>query len=79
MRIDNNLNAMISGQLQMNKLADNIANVANDVGDTEFQESSTDFLNSMVEQIPTAIAYEANANAIKVKNAVADTILDIKA
>ncbi|NQY95232.1 MAG: hypothetical protein HRT43_13795, partial [Campylobacteraceae bacterium] len=43
------------------------------------QEVTDDLINSIVEQIPTVIAYKANANAIETLNSVHDALLDIKA
>ena len=82
----NNLAAMITSQ-------NNIANANKDMnngiieGVNALQDASapngtnlsTDFLNSYVGQIPEVIAYEANAEGIKTKDAVLDTLLDIKA
>jgi len=79
MQVNNNLNAMNNLELKLNGLAQNIATVADVSGDTQNQEVTDDLINSIVEQIPTVIAYEANANAIKTQNAVHDTLLDIKA
>jgi len=79
MQVNNNLNAMNNLELKLNGLAQNIASVADVSGDTKNQEVTDDLINSIVEQIPTVIAYEANANAIKTQNAVHDVLLDLKA
>jgi len=79
MRIDNNLNAMVSSELQINNMASNIAQVANTVGDPQLQEVTSDLIDSIVGQIPEVISYSANANSIKTQNAVSDILLNIKA
>lgn len=79
MRIDNNLNAMVSSQLQVNEMASNLADVANIVGDPEFQEITGDLINSIVGQIPEVISYSANAKSIETQNATSDMLLNIKA
>jgi spore coat protein CotF len=79
MRIDNNLNAMVSSELQVNEMASNLAQVANTVGDPQIQEVTSDLIDSIVGQIPEVISYSANANSIKTQNAVSDILLNIKA
>jgi len=79
MQINNNLNAMNSLESKLNGLAQNVATVADVSEVTQNQEVTDDLINSIVEQIPTVIAYEANANAIKTQNAVHDVLLDLKA
>lgn len=79
MRIDNNLNSMVSSQLQINEMASNLADVANTLGEPEFQEVTQELIDSIVGQIPEMISYQANASGIETQNAVADTLLDIKA
>ncbi len=79
MQINNNLNAMNTLESKLNGLAQNVATVADVSGVTQNQEVTDDLINSIVEQIPTVIAYEANANAIKTQNAVHDVLLDLKA
>ena len=79
MTIDNNLNSMVSSELKLNAMATNIAQVANTIGDPEFQEVSSDLIDSIVGQIPEVISYEANAQSIKTQNAVSDMLLNIKA
>jgi len=79
MQINNNLNAMNTLESKLNGLAQNVATVADVSEVTQNQEVTDDLINSIVEQIPTVIAYEANANAIKTQNAVHDVLLDLKA
>ena len=79
MEINNNLNAMTTSALQVDKLASNLANVANIVGDPENQEVTQDFIDSIVGQIPEVISYKANAEGIQTQNAVADIVLNLKA
>jgi hypothetical protein len=79
MRIDNNLNAMVSSQLQVNEMASNLAEVANIVGDPKLQEVTTDLIDSIVGQIPEIISYSANAKSIETQNATSDMLLNIKA
>jgi flagellar hook protein FlgE len=63
----------------MSNIASDIAQVASTTDNMQLQEVNVDLIKSITEQIPVAIAYEANAGAIKVKNAVADTVLNLKA
>lgn len=79
MRVDNNLSGMLAAQMQINQYAQNIASVANTVGNPEFSEVSQDLIDSIVGQIPETISYEANAKGIETQQAVADTLLNIKA
>lgn len=79
MTISNNLNSMNSSELQLNQIASNVAQVANTVGDPEFQEVSADLIDSIVGQIPEVISYQANAQSIQTQNAVSDMLLNIKA
>ena len=79
MRIDNNIHAMTASAVQIDKLASNLADVANTVGDPENQEVTQDLIDSIVGQIPEVISYEANAKGIETQNAVADVLLNIKA
>lgn len=76
---NNNLNAMVASQMQVNEMASNLADVANIVGDPVNQEVTQDLIDSIVGQIPEVIAYEANAQGIVTEQAVADTLLNIKA
>ena len=79
MRIDNNLNAMVSSQLQVDEMASNLADIANVVGDPAFQEVTANLIDSIVGQIPEIISYSANAKSIETQNAVSDMLLNIKA
>ena len=79
MTIDNNLNAMITSELQVSQLASNVAHVANTVGDPQMQEVTADLIDSIVGQIPEVISYQANAQSIETQNAVSDMLLNIKA
>ena len=79
MTINNNLNSMLSSELKLNEMATNVAQVANTIGDPEFQEVTTELIDSIVGQIPEVISYSANASSIKTQNAVSDILLNIKA
>ena len=79
MTINNNLNSMLSSELKLNEMATNVAQVANTIGDPEFQEVTTDLIDSIVGQIPEVISYSANASSIKTQNAVSDILLNSKA
>ncbi|OCL86879.1 hypothetical protein AAX26_01185 [Aliarcobacter thereius] len=79
MRIDNNLNAMLSASLQIQEQASNIAQVANVTAQPEFQEADSDIVSSMIEQIPEVIAYSANAKSIEVQEVFMQRLLDLKA
>ena len=79
MTVNYNLNSMLSSELQLNQIASNIAQVANTVGDSQFQEVAADLIDSIVGQIPEVISYQANAQGIQTQNAVSDVLLSIKA
>lgn len=79
MRLDNNLNAMVSSQLQVDELASNLAQIANTLGDPGFQEVTADLIESIVGLIPEVVSYSANAKSIETQNAVSDMMLNIKA
>ena len=79
MRIDNNLNSMVSSQVQINDMASKIADVSNIISDPQNQEVTQDLIDSIVNQIPEIISYEANAQGIKTQQAVSDVLLNIKA
>lgn len=79
MNIENNLNAMLSVELQMNQIASNMSSVADVIGEPEFQEISQDFINSIIGQIPEVISYSANVKGIETQNAVSDMLLNMKA
>lgn len=79
MTINNNLSSMLSIQMEVNKMAQNIAQVSNIVGDPEIQQVGADIVDSLVQQTPQVIAYQANAQGIVTQQEVTDTLLDIKA
>jgi flagellar hook protein FlgE len=79
MTIDNNLNAMLSSQLQLSDMASKIADISNVIADPEFQQVSADLIDSIVGQIPEVISYSANAKSIETQNATSDMLLNIKA
>ncbi|MGB6329323.1 MAG: hypothetical protein WBF48_10380 [Halarcobacter sp.] len=82
MRIDNNLgglDGMLAAQMQINQSAQNLANIANTIGEPQNQEVTQDLINSIVGQIPEIISYKANAQGIETQNAVSDILLNIKA
>jgi len=84
MQINNSINAMNNLDLKLNGLAQDVASATsvtkpNEITTKQNQEVTPDLINAIVEQIPTVISYEANANAIKTQNAVHDALLDIKA
>ncbi len=74
-----NLNVMMAAQMQVLNMTQNLAQVANGIGDPEFQEAAGDIIDSMVEQIPEIISYQANAKGIEAQSAMLDTLLNIKA
>lgn len=82
MKVDNSgtsLNGMLAAQMQINQSAQVLADIANTVGDPQNQEVTQDVVDAIVNQIPQTISYEANAKGIETQNAVADTILNLKA
>ena len=79
MMVNNNINSMMASELQLNQMASNIAQVANTVGEPQFQEVTADLIDSIVGQIPEVISYQANAQGIQTQNAVSDVLLSIKA
>lgn len=78
MRIDNNQNAMLAAQMQVNQNAQTVASSATKAVSEE-SVSDSSFTNAMLDQIPQVIAYEANAKGIQTQEAVMQTLLDIKA
>lgn len=74
-----NLSTMMAAQMQVLNMTQNLAQVANGIGDPQFQEAAGDIINSMVEQIPQTISYQANAKGIETQSAMLDTLLNIKA
>lgn len=82
MQISNDMALLnIQNQLNQNALQLTKAAVATDVmiDSSNIQQVMPDLTQLMVEQVQMPIAYQANANAISVQNAVQDAILDIKA
>ncbi len=79
MQINNNIEAMVSAQVQIADKVSRIADVANVVGDPALQEVSQDLIDAIAGQIPEIISYQANAEGIKTQDAVTDILLNIKA
>ncbi len=79
MQVNNNLGAMIASQMQIDQSASNLAQVANAIGDPEFQEVTQDLVDAIAGQIPEIIAYEVNAKGIEMQGAALDTLLNIHA
>ena len=79
MNIGNNLSTMHIQELRMNDLAKNIANSANYIDDPELQEVTQSLINSITEQIPTQIAYEAQGSTIKTQDEIFASTINIKA
>jgi hypothetical protein len=79
MQINNNIEAMVSAQVQIADKVNRIADVANVVGDPALQEVSQELIDAIAGQIPEIISYQANAEGIKTQDAVADILLNIKA
>ena len=79
MTINNNLNAMVASELQFQDMATNLATVANTVAEPEFQEVTSDLIDSIAGQIPQIISYNANAQNIELQGEMLNTLLNIKA
>ena len=79
MTVNNNLNSMVSSELQVNQMASNLSQISNTVADPHLQEVTGDLIDSIVGQIPEVISYKANAKSIETQNAVSDMLLNIKA
>ncbi len=75
----NNLDALKLNERNLEQSAQTIAQVSTPSADTFNQEVTPELIDAIVGQIPTVIAYEANAKAIETVNAVADTLLNLKA
>ncbi len=75
----NNLNALALNEKNLEQSAQTLAVVSNTIADPQNQEVTQEVIDAIVGQIPTVIAYEANAKAIQTVNAVADTLLNLKA
>ena len=79
MTINNNLNAMVASELQFQDMATNLATVANTVAEPEFQEVTSDLIDSIAGQIPQIISYSAKAQNIELQGEMLNTLLNIKA
>lgn len=79
MEVNNSLNAMNKLESKLNVITNDVAKVTDVRADASNQEVTPDLIQSITEQIPLVISYEANASAIKTQNAVQDILLDIKA
>jgi len=77
--VSNNLNALALNEKNLEQSAQTLAVVSNTIADPQNQEVTQEVIDAIVGQIPTVIAYEANAKAIQTVNAVADTLLNLKA
>lgn len=75
----NNLDALKLNERNLEQSAQTIAKVSTSSAHTLNQEVTPELIDAIVGQIPTVIAYEANAKAIETVNAVADTLLNLKA
>ncbi len=75
--VSNNLNALVLNEKNLEQSAQTLAVVSNTIADPQNQEVTQEVIDAIVGQIPTVIAYEANA--IQTVNAVADTLLNLKA
>ncbi len=79
MQINSNLGSMLASQVQINQSVSNLAQVANAVADPQFQEVTQDLVDSIAGQIPQIIAYEVDAQSVKVQEVALDTLLNIHA
>ena len=79
MNISNNLNTMHVQTLKMNDLAKNIADTANFIQDPELQQISQNLIDSITQQIPTQIAYEAQGSTIRTQDEIFASTINIKA
>ena len=79
MTVNNNLNSMVSSELQISQMASNLSQISDTVGDPQLQEVTGDLIDSIVGQIPEVISYKANSKSIETQNAVSDMLLNIKA
>lgn len=77
--VSNNLNALVLNEKNLEQSAQTLAVVSNTIANPQNQEVTQEVIDAIVGQIPTVIAYEANAKAIQTVNAVADTLLNLKA
>ena len=74
-----NITALTAAQAQLGESAQKIANVANAIGDPEFQGASQELIDAITSQITSTISYKANGNAIQTQNEISDVILNLKA
>ncbi|QKF82097.1 hypothetical protein [Halarcobacter ebronensis] len=79
MTVNNNLSSMLAIQMEVNQMAQNIAQVSQVVADPELRDMASDLTSSLIEQIPQTIAYSANETGIVTQMEVMDSLLDIKA
>lgn len=79
MTVNNNLDSMVSSELQINQMASNLSQISNTIDDPQLQEVTGNLIDSIVGQIPEVISYKANAKGIQTQNAVSDMLLNIKA
>jgi flagellar hook protein FlgE len=84
MQINNNatmnaLNAMKLNEINLEQSAQTLAQVSNAVGEPANQEVTQEVIDAIVGQIPTIIAYDANAKSMETLQAVSDVLLDLKA
>lgn len=77
--LNTNLAGMVQAQQDMNQLAQTVASVSNTVADPQNQAVTQDLVDAITQQIPTQIAYEANAKGIQTQDAVQESLLNIKA
>lgn len=80
MTVNNNLSSMLAIQMEVNQMAQNIAQVSQVVAEPELRDMASDLItSSLIGQIPQTIAYSANATGIATQMEVMDSLLDIKA
>ena len=64
MTVNNNLNSMLSSQLQIGDMASKMTQIADAVGDPQFQEVTADLIDSIVGQIPEIISYRDRKSVV---------------
>lgn len=80
MRIDNlNTNAMIQNLQQINASTEAITKLSLADNITDNTTVTDNLIESIAGQIPNEIAYKANAKTIEIQNAVADSLINLKA
>jgi hypothetical protein len=80
MRVDNlNTNAMLQNLQQINASTEAITKLSLSDNITKNSTVTDSLIENIVGQIPNEIAYKANAKTIEVQNAVADSLINIKA